>query len=116
MRGGFASMAQPKKKKKSKAPKRRYDIALSSPGVEIRLPAMPSIRLGWRLVSAALARGLLFLLYHFWTAPIYQVQAAELEGQHYLNSETVNRMLNLYNKPIFMVDPQQMHNISQRKC
>ena len=114
MRSGFTTMPQPKKKKKSKAPKRRYDIALSSPGVEIRLPAMPSVRLGWRLVSAALAVGLLFLLYHFWTAPIYQVQAAELEGQHYLNSEKVNRMLNLYNKPIFMVDPQQMETDLQR--
>ncbi len=113
MRSGFTTMAQPKKKK-SKAPKRRYDIALSSPGVEIRLPAMPSVRLGWRLVSAALAVGLLFLLYHFWTAPIYQVQAAELEGHHYLNSETVNHMLNLYNKPIFMVDPQKMETDLQR--
>ena len=114
MRSGFTSMAQPKRKKKNKVPKRRYDIALSSPGVEIRLPAMPSIHLGWRLVSAALATGLLFLLYHFWTAPIYQVQAAELEGTHYLNIDTVNSLLNLYNKPIFMVDPQQMETDLQR--
>lgn len=114
MRSGLTSMAQPKKKKKSKAPKRRYDIALSSPGVEISLPAMPSVRLGWRLVSAALAVGLLVLLYHFWTSPIYQVQAAELEGNHYMRSETVNQMLNLNTKPIFMVDPQQMETDLQR--
>ncbi len=114
MRNSFTPVAQPKRKKKSKSPKRRYDIALSSPGVEIRLPTMPSIKLGWRLVSVALVAGLLFLLYHFWTAPIYQVQAAELEGNHYLNSETVNRMLNLYNMPIFMVDPQQMETDLRR--
>lgn len=113
-RSNQTNMAQPKRKKKSKTPKRRYDIALSSPGVEISLPAMPSVRLGWRLFSAAIAIALLGLLYHFWTAPVYQVQAAELEGNHYLNSDTVNRMLNLYNKPIFMVDPQQMESDLQR--
>ncbi len=114
MRNSFTPMAQPKGKKKSKSPKRRYDIALASPGVEIRLPAMPSVRLGWRLLSAAMAAALLFLLYHFWTAPVYQVQAAELEGNHYLSSETVNSMLNLFNQPIFMVDPQQVETDLQR--
>ena len=114
MRGGFVSMAQPKRKKKSKTPRRRYDIALSSPGVEISLPALPAISLGWRLLSGVLVAGLVVLLYHLWTAPTYQVQAAELEGNHYIDPETVNRVLNLYNKPIFMVDPQQMEADLQR--
>ena len=61
-----------------------------------------------------LAVGLFILLYHLWTAPLYQVQAAELEGNHYLNTETINRVLNLYNKPIFTVDPQQMESDLQR--
>lgn len=114
MRGGFVSMAQPKGKKKVKAPKRRYDIALASPGVEISLPAIPVVKLGWRLLSSVLAIGLVVLLYHLWTAPTYQVQAAELEGNHYIDQETVNRMLNLYNKPIFTVDPEQMEADLQR--
>jgi hypothetical protein len=108
MRGGFTSMAQPKRKKKSKVPRRRYDIALSSPGVEISLPAFPAVSLGWRLLSGVLVIGLLFLFYHFWTSPLYQVQIAEVEGNHYIDPETVNQVLNLYNKPIFMVDPQQV--------
>ncbi len=86
----------------------------SSPGVEIRLPAVPSINLGWRLLSAVLAIGLLVLLYHLWTSPLYQVQVAELEGNQYLNNETVNQVLNLYNKPIFLVDPQQVETNLQR--
>jgi hypothetical protein len=104
------SMAQPRSKKKAKrgTQKRRYDIALSTPGVEIRLPAIPSVRLGWRLVSFILAGSLLLVLYHLWTAPLYQVQFAELQGSQYLSGETVNRLLNVYNKPIFELDPQQM--------
>ena len=108
MRGGFPSMAQPKGSRKAKAPKRRYDIALSSPGVEIRLPAIPSISLGWRLASFALTGVLVFLLYHLWTAPLYQVQFAELQGNTYLSPEAINGRLNLYNKPIFTVDPKTL--------
>jgi hypothetical protein len=107
MRSGFANLAQTKKKK-GKTPKRRFDIVLSSPGVEMRLPAIPSISLGWRLLSVVLVMGLLVLFYHLWTSSLYQVQRAELEGNNYLNSEIINQALNLYNKPIFMIDPQQI--------
>jgi hypothetical protein len=76
--------------------------------VEIRLPAVPSVNLGWRLLSVVLFAGLLGLLYYLWTSPLYQVQAAELQGNHFLSNESVNQVLNLTNKPIFIVDPQQM--------
>jgi cell division septal protein FtsQ len=108
MRGQLTSMAQPRGRKKTKHPKRRFDIALSSPGVEMRLPAVPAVKLGWRLLSGLLAIGLFALLYHLWTSPRFQVQFAEVEGNHYVRSEDVNQVLNLYNKPIFMVDPQQV--------
>jgi hypothetical protein len=114
VRGGLASMTRPKSKKKGKTPKRRYDIALSSPGVEIRLPAIPKLSVGWRALSALMSIGLLVFLYYFWTSPLYQIKAVELEGNHYLNAETVNRVLNLNNKPIFMIDPQQMEADLQR--
>ena len=114
MRKDFTSMERPQSKGKGRRPKRHFDIALSSPGVEIRLPAIPSIHLGWRLLSIVLAVGLFVILYHLWTSPLYQVQVAELEGSHYLDQETVNQMLNLYNKPIFTIDPKQMETDLQR--
>ena len=114
MRKDLTTMARPQSKGKGRRPKRHFDIALSSPGVEIRLPAFPAISLGWRLLSMVLAVGLFVILYHLWTSPLYQVQAAELEGNHYLDQETVNQMLNLYNKPIFMIDPNQMETDLQR--
>ena len=108
MRKDFTTMARPQPKGKGRRPKRHFDIALSSPGVEIRLPAFPAISLGWRLLSMVLAIGLFVILYHLWTSPLYQVQAAELEGNRYIDQETLNQKLNLYNKPIFMIDPQQI--------
>jgi hypothetical protein len=91
-----------------KSPKRRYDIALSTPGVEIRLPALPLITPGWRLASLALVGALAFLLYHLWTTPLYQVQFAELQGNTYLSSDVINHRLNLYNQQIFTINPQQL--------
>jgi hypothetical protein len=115
MRGSFSNKVQPSQhKKKGRTPRRRFDIELSSPGVEIRLPAVPVVNLGWRLLSGTLVVGLLILLYHLWTSPLYQVQAAELEGNRYLNADIVNRVLNLYNKPVFMVSPEQIEADLQR--
>ena len=78
MRKDFTSMERPQSKGKGRRPKRHFDIALSSPGVEIRLPAFPAISLGWRLLSMVLAVCLFVILYHLWTSPLYQFQSAEL--------------------------------------
>lgn len=103
---GYAASAG--KQSKGRRPRRRFDIALSSPGVEVRLPAVPAVQLGWRLLSFAFVAGLLVLLYHLLTSPLYQLQAAELQGETRLNAEEVNRVLNLYNRSIFEMDPREI--------
>ncbi len=46
----------------SPAPRRRYDIALNVPGAEIRLPSMPRVQVGWRLISGLIAAAMLAVL------------------------------------------------------
>ncbi|MBN1668431.1 MAG: hypothetical protein JW862_15155 [Anaerolineales bacterium] len=96
---------------KSRQPRRRFDIALSSPGVEVRLPALPAIQLGWRLLSFALLAGLLVLLYHLLTSPLYKLQAVELQGAQRLSAQQVNATLNLYNRSIFEIVPSEIDAI-----
>ncbi len=96
------------KGKKGGRPKRRFDIELASPGVEVRLPSLPQVQIGWRLLSFILAAGLLALLYYLLTDSAYHVQAAELQGAQRLTSEEINRTLNIVNQSIFEVDPQQL--------
>ena len=43
------------KDKPSRRVKRRYDVALNMPGAEMRLPAIPQIRMGWRFASFVMA-------------------------------------------------------------
>jgi cell division septal protein FtsQ len=84
--------------------KRRFDVSLPIAGAEMRLPSLPRVRIGWRLLSLALTIFFGFLLYQFWNSPAYKVQAAEVEGLKRLSSTEVNAVLNLSDEPIYAVD------------
>lgn len=93
-----------RKKRSTGQLRRRYDVALSSPGAEIRLPSLPRVRPGWRLLSFALVAALGVLLYQLWTAPEFQVQAAEVSGLQLTSAQDVNAILDVTGRPIFAVD------------
>jgi hypothetical protein len=65
--------------------------------------------LGWRAISLIIVAALLALLYFFWNSPTFTVMAAEVNGTERLTNEEINRVLNVWNQPIFMVDPLRMH-------
>lgn len=85
-------------------PRRRYDVALSMPGVEMRLPSLPQVAVGWRLVSFLLAAALATFLYYLWSAPEYHVQAAQVVGLQRLSSSDVNAVLDVRGESIFAID------------
>lgn len=107
VRGGLASsMVQERRGKKK--PKRRYDVALSTPGAEMRLPSLPRLQIGWRLFSGMLVIGLAYLLYTAWNAPEFHVLAAEVKGAERLTGEDINSVAGVAGKPVFLVDPDQV--------
>jgi hypothetical protein len=106
--GGYTTSQARKPKRKAKNVKRRFDVALATPGVEIRLPSIPAVRLGWRIVSFGMVAGLVALLSHLLRSPLYQVQMVDIQGAVRLTSEDINRSLNIYNKSVFDLMPEQM--------
>ena len=44
------------------AHRRRYDVTLDNQGTEMRLPALPRVRVGWRVISLALVALLGYVL------------------------------------------------------
>jgi cell division protein FtsQ len=74
----------------------------------MRLPPVPRIRIGWRLLSFLLAAGLSALIYFSWTAPQFTVTAAEVQGATRFSSESINNALLVHNKPIFVVQPKAL--------
>ncbi len=89
-------------------PRRRLDIALATPGVEMRLPALPVVRVGWRLLSFFIVVFMAALLYLLWTLPAFRVQQVRVEGVERLAADQVARSLLVFNKPVFTIDPQAL--------
>lgn len=88
--------------------RRMYEVSLGSPGAELRLPAMPSVRFSWRWLSGLLVLGLAAALYFAWTMPTFRVSAAEISGLRRISERDVNLVLGLSNTPIFLLETDVM--------
>ncbi len=99
-------------KKTKKTPlKRRFDISLSkagSQGVEMRLPSVPIVHPGWRVLSFLILVCGLLLLNYLLTSPVFKVKSIQVEGVLRLSVEEITRTLGVRNKTIFLLNPLQM--------
>jgi cell division protein FtsQ len=95
------SMVTPRKRGRTR---RRYDIALGIPGAELRLPALPAVRFGWRAVSFFLVAILSMTLYVLWNSPLYRVEQIEIEGLQRLTHHEISAMLGISGEHIFAMD------------
>jgi len=95
--------------KRTKKTRRRFDVALNAQGAEMRLPALPQIRFGWRLASFLLFAVLAFVFYTYLNSPMYRVEAVKIVGLQRLNSEMINTALGARGKQVFMLDANSMH-------
>jgi cell division protein FtsQ len=105
---GASMAAPPAAKSKRSQVRRRVDLALNVPGAEVRLPALPVIQVGWRLMSFMLAVILAGALYFAWTSPLFRVEKAAVVGLQSLNETNVNAVLDVGDQPIFTLDPVKM--------
>lgn len=85
-------------------PRRRFAVALPMPGAEMQFPAIPQVRLSWRVVSFVLTILVGAALYIYWNTPLYTVSGAEISGLERLTPLEVNTILGIAGQPIFMVD------------
>jgi len=106
VRGDVAGLSTPMYRRKKV--RRHYDLALNVPGAEMRLPALPQIQFGWRLVSGLMVVSLSILLYYLWTLPTFQVSEAQVLGLSRLSIRDVNTVLNINNQPIFALDADKL--------
>jgi cell division protein FtsQ len=107
VRGGMANLpVQPRKL--GAPPKRRYNMALSVPGAELHLPAMPVLRFSWRVISGLLAVSLLALAVHLWTSAKYRIDMVEVTGLKRLTANDINTVVGLSGESIFAANPQQV--------
>lgn len=90
------------------APRRRVDVPLSTPGAEIRLPAMPAVHNKWRLLSGLMMVCCLLALIFLFKAEAVQIKELNVVGVSRFSDVEISRALGITGKPIFMIDPRQV--------
>jgi len=87
-------------------PRRRFDLSLPSHlGAEIRLPALPAVRIGPRLLSFSLLGAVGTALVMLLRAPVMQVGQAEVLDAKIMPADLVRSIAAVDRESIFLVDP-----------
>ena len=94
--------------------RRRLDVALPVPGAELRLPSLPVIRVGWRLLSGLLVLAILGCLYYLWSSTLFTVGAPVINGLRKVTTDEVNTVIRIEGEPIFTIDPTILHQEIQQ--
>ena len=94
------------------ARRQRY-FKLADQGAELRLPALPSIHLGWRAISSLTVASCLLLLFSMYRSSIFTVGRAELRGAERLDANAVNGALQVAGSAIFSIQPDKLLAILQ---
>lgn len=92
-------------RKKQRSPRRRFDVALSSPGVEIRFPAVPTIQNYWQVFSGVLTVILAVLLVVVWNSAKFQVSEIEVQGFERFRAQEISRAVQVIGEPVFSLVP-----------
>jgi cell division septal protein FtsQ len=110
VRGSAAGLPLQKRRPTKSKVRRRFDLSLSVPGAEMRLPAIPQVTFGMRLISGVMVVGLVFMLYFLWNSPTFRVNVAQITGLQRLSGQDVNTVLNITGKPIFQLNTAQLED------
>jgi hypothetical protein len=97
------------KRRRRKRPRRRLDFALPTGiGVEARLPALPTIYVGPRLLTITLLACMILTLGHVLSSNDFYVEQAKVIGNKLLSSAQARSMAQVDGNLIFIIDPQQV--------
>lgn len=89
-------------------PRRRYDVPLSSPGAEIRLPSVPAVRNRSRVLSGLMSGIFLLSLILLLNTPLFTVEKVEVQGAQRFSSEEITRAINAAGLSSFLIDPEEI--------
>lgn len=102
--GAFGSpILQQVGKKRSR---RQFYVTMDQYGAELRLPALPVLNPGWRLLSGLLAILALAGIITMWNLPFFQIMSVDVTGLQRINSDELVNDLRLENLSIIEIDPK----------
>ncbi len=103
--GSLPIIQKPKKRSR-----RKFFYAFKT-GVEIKLPAIPVFKPGWRLVSGALFVLSALCIYAFWSSPFFTVSAVHLSGAERVTSDEIESIIPVKGQKILAVMPGSIEKV-----
>jgi hypothetical protein len=89
-------------------PRRRVDLPLSTPGAEIRLPAVPVVNNKWRILSGVLTIGLLTGMILLTQSGLFKVTDLKMEGLERYTAGEISQAINITGSSIFFINPERV--------
>ncbi len=86
--------------------RRQFYVTMESSGAELRLPSLPLIRPGWRLLSGLLVVFLAVGIFSLWNSPFFRISSIDVEGLQRLNASDLEAEIALENLSVIEVNPQ----------
>ena len=103
-RAGIDIAPKPPRKRRAK---RRYDVSISEEmSTELQLPAVPTVRIGSRLLAIGLLALSIWGLQMLVDAEVFQVLQVSLSGNELLKASQIRSLANLEGQSIFLIDPR----------
>jgi hypothetical protein len=84
------------------------DVPLSTPGAEIRLPAVPAVSNKWRVLSGLLTISLLVGLILLAQSSFFQVNEIAMEGLERYSAGEISQAINVTGSSIFFINPERV--------
>jgi cell division septal protein FtsQ len=88
--------------------RRQVYYSLGAERAEVRMPAMPAINVGWRLVSGIMVVSLIAALIVLLTAPIFKISTFTLKGIKRVTTTDIESVAHLTGFSIFEVDVRKV--------
>jgi len=83
-------------------------VSLPSLGAELRLPALPRIQVGWRLISGLIVVVMAGILLVMWNQPMFQIDLVNLTGAKRLTSNDIITALQVKGMRVIEINPDQL--------
>jgi len=105
-RRGLQDMATPKHG--ARMPRKRRDIGLKVPGAEVRLPSLPAVGFGPRLLSGLFLVMMVLAGYLLLNSSTFQVDLVEVEGLERLTLADIDQVLGIAGEPVVSLDSSEI--------
>lgn len=91
--------------------RRRHYLKLADAGAELRLPALPNVHVGWRVVSGLVAAGAFIALFFMWSASDFVVSSIDLRDAQRLDASAVEAVIKVAGSSIFSVQTDSIYTL-----